>query len=735
MKRVFAAAGLVALCTFIGVAEAKPAANIVPPGNAPAFNFAQPLKASEDLNGVGRIGSGPDGSVDILAVRGQEITSESNRGFYQNNFSTTSLDDSTTGIGNPAIHHDGLERVWANWFHSYGGGSANVVRGLKDPGIGSTPWDVNDVPGSDTFPPTPYKVTDLATTTSGRAYVLYARNTVGVSFQYTNDGVNWSGRDSVPGPFSPSAADFAIGASKDGVVVVGWTDRTTTDVLVQMRDAAGNWGPVTDVSPINHQGYSPRFASDAFGGIRIIWLQVDPFGSTGDVWYREWTPDGGWNPNLVRLFATAGSTAGHGYNISVDSSGTAHVVYQDDTALGGVPLSYYVTGKGTTFSRPQQLFPQFGGAAVRFPDVDANTVTGRGEVVHVVGNSNYSNSGFANWYTYADVAASVPPTVTATATASPTACPAGVFSDVHPADYFYDAVNYLVAQNVISGYSDCTFKPYNQTTRGQLAKIVALGFNLPAFVPPLGGYTFADVPPNYVFFAQIEAANHAGIISGYDCGTRPNELCDAFNRRYFRPGDLVTRGQLAKIVVGAAGWTLRNPTTPTFNDVLPSNVFYQAVETAVCHGIISGYSDGTFKPTNNATRGQVSKIVYLALTSGQTACANPTATVTVTATSIVPTVTSTAVPPSATTTSVVPTVTSTAVPPTVTVTGTPPSATTTATSVVPTVTSTAVPPTVTVTGTPASATATSILPTITITVPVLTTTATATATVTATATP
>ncbi|MDQ2805884.1 MAG: S-layer homology domain-containing protein [Chloroflexota bacterium] len=707
MKRVFAAAGLVALCTFIGVAEAKPAANIIPPGNAPAFNFASPLKTSEDYSGVGRIAAGSDGSVNVLSPKGQDITYDTNRGFYQNNFSTNALDSSTTGIGNVTAHHDGMGRVWANWFHSYGDGSSNVVRGIKDPGTNNTPWDVATVPGSDTFPPNPYKVADMATTTSGRAYVMYARNTVGVSFQYSDDGVHWSGRTNVPGPFGPSAADFAIGASKDGAVMIGWTDRSTTDVLVQLRDAAGNWGPVTDISRVNHQGYAPRFASDAFGGIRIIWMQVNPdTGSGSDVWYREWTPTGGWNPNLVRLFATSGNTAGHGYNISVDSSGTAHIVYQDDTRLGGVALSYYITGQGTTFSRPQQLFQEFGSAAVRFPDVDASTVTGHGEVAHVVGNSNYDNGGyFANWYSYTDVAATTPPTVTPTTTATPIPCTPGQFSDVNPTDYFYDAVNYLVARNVISGYSDCTFKPYNNTTRGQVAKIVALGFNVPAYVPPLGGYTFADVPPNYVFFAQIEAANHAGIISGYDCGTRPTELCDAFNRRYFRPGDLVTRGQLAKIVVGAAGWTLRNPATPTFTDVPPSNVFYQAVETAVCHGIISGYNDGTFKPANNATRGQVSKIVYLALTSGQTACANPTATVTVT---------STAVPPSATTTSVVPTVTATGTPPTVT--------------------STAVPPTVTVTSTPtATATATSILPTIT--VPVLTATPTATVTVTVTATP
>ncbi len=716
MKRVFAAAGLAALCTLVGVVEAKPAANIVAPGtNAPAFSFAPPLSATADYNGVGRIAAGPDGSVSIVAVKGQDVTRESNTGFYLNNFSTDTFDSSGTGIGNPVIHHDGAGRVWAEWYHSFGDGSARLMRGLKDPGIGATPWNVDTITGSDTYPPQAYKVTDMATTPSGRMYALYARNNVGASYQYSDDGVHWSNREDVPGPFSATAAGFTIGVSKDGVVMVGWFERESTDVLVQTRDLSGRWGPVTDVAPLDRQGYAPRFAADPFGGIRIIWDQIDPPSGQGrDVWYREWTPDGGWSPNLVQLFRTSGDTAGNGYNISVDQSGTAHIVYQDDTALGGVALAYYVEGKGTLFSRPQQLFSQFGGAAVRYPDIDVNTVAGRGEVAHIVGNSNYNNGGyFGNWYTYTDVTAAVAtltPTATATATASPTLtvtptpCTVGRFSDVNSSDYFYAAVNYLVSRNVISGYSDCTFRPYNNTSRGQLAKIVALGFNLPAYVPPLGGYTFADVLPSNVFFPQIEAANHAGIISGYDCGTRPNELCDQFNRRYFRPADLVTRGQLTKIVVGAAGWTLRNPVTPTFTDVAPNNVFYPFIETAVCHGIISGYNDNTFRPVNSATRGQVSKIVYLALTSGQSACANPTVSAT----------------PA--------TATSTAVPPTVTVTGTPP--TVTSTAVPATVTSTAVPPTVTVT---------SIVPTVTVTVPVLTPTRTATsvatATVTATATP
>ena len=58
-----------------------------------------------------------------------------------------------------------------------------------------------------------------------------------------------------------------------------------------------------------------------------------------------------------------------------------------------------------------------------------------------------------------------------TATASPTPCTAGVFSDVHPTDYFATPVQYLASHGSISGYADCTFRPYNNTTRAQMVKI------------------------------------------------------------------------------------------------------------------------------------------------------------------------------------------------------------------------------------------------------------------------
>ena len=112
------------------------------------------------------------------------------------------------------------------------------------------------------------------------------------------------------------------------------------------------------------------------------------------------------------------------------------------------------------------------------------------------------------------------PTATSTATATP--CTIS-FSDVQPADYFYEPVRYLYCRGVVSGYEDGTFKPYNQTTRSQMAKIVVLAEVWSLANPD--NPSFADVPYGSTFYLYIETAYAHSILGGYPCGG-PGEPCD-----------------------------------------------------------------------------------------------------------------------------------------------------------------------------------------------------------------
>ena len=130
---------------------------------------------------------------------------------------------------------------------------------------------------------------------------------------------------------------------------------------------------------------------------------------------------------------------------------------------------------------------------------------------------------------------------------------------------------------------------------------------------------FADVLQGSTFYPYVRCLACQGIIGGYPCGG-PGEPCDVHNTPYFRPGGSVTRGQIAKIVANAAGFS--DPAgAQQFEDVVPGSTFYDYVWRLASRGYINGYPCGGpsepcgagnlpyFRPNSNATRGQITKIV------------------------------------------------------------------------------------------------------------------------------
>jgi hypothetical protein len=119
--------------------------------------------------------------------------------------------------------------------------------------------------------------------------------------------------------------------------------------------------------------------------------------------------------------------------------------------------------------------------------------------------------------------------------------------------------------------------------------------------------TFTDVPVGHTFYDSIRCLACRQIVSGYADGT-------------FKPDNLVTRGQLAKIVSNAANFT-ESPGAQIFQDVAPDHTFYEWINRLTNRGYMSGYNCGGgagepcvnnrpyFRPFANATRGQTSKIV------------------------------------------------------------------------------------------------------------------------------
>jgi hypothetical protein len=188
---------------------------------------------------------------------------------------------------------------------------------------------------------------------------------------------------------------------------------------------------------------------------------------------------------------------------------------------------------------------------------------------------------------------------------------------------FYLYITCLACRGIISGYGDNTFRPGNDVSRGQLAKIVS---NAAGLDDPQTVQLFEDVPPGSTFFQFVGRLASRGYMSGFTCGG-PGEPCGVRNLPYFRPNGNATRGQISKIVSNTAGFG-GPPGDRIFEDVPEDAAFYDYVQRLAMRGVMSGYSCGGpgepcgtgnrpyFRPNSNATRAQTSKIVSLTFFPG-----------------------------------------------------------------------------------------------------------------------
>ncbi|WP_248513573.1 S-layer homology domain-containing protein, partial [Sporosarcina sp. NCCP-2222] len=171
------------------------------------------------------------------------------------------------------------------------------------------------------------------------------------------------------------------------------------------------------------------------------------------------------------------------------------------------------------------------------------------------------------------------------------------FSDVKniPSHHFYDAVMKYTEAGMMSGYPDGTFKPGQNITRQDAAKLLALVLDLDMnqVVDP----GFKDVSKSHPYYRYIAALVEAGIISGYEDNT-------------FRPDDSLTRAQMAKILV--LGFNLddmANVRLP-FTDINSKQWHMEFVRSLYGHEITTGTTPTTFSPNAHVTRGQMASFVF-----------------------------------------------------------------------------------------------------------------------------
>ena len=173
------------------------------------------------------------------------------------------------------------------------------------------------------------------------------------------------------------------------------------------------------------------------------------------------------------------------------------------------------------------------------------------------------------------------------------------FPDIknHWAENFIRA---LLAEEILSGYPDKTFKPNDQVTRAQYAALLVKAFNPQ---PKRAQKTFKDVEKDYWAAEVIQQAYRGEFLSGYPDGT-------------FKPKDPIKRADVIVSLINGLGLSDTNNNALSFyNDrtTIPSYAV-DGVKTATMKKIVVNYPHlKQLRPTEGTTRAELAAMVYQAL--------------------------------------------------------------------------------------------------------------------------
>ena len=160
-----------------------------------------------------------------------------------------------------------------------------------------------------------------------------------------------------------------------------------------------------------------------------------------------------------------------------------------------------------------------------------------------------------------------------------------------------DALNKLVGWGVMSGYPDGGLHPERALTRAEFVALLnrAYGYK------ETGSTPFVDVPYTAWYSDDISIAYNAGYFSGATATTA-------------EPNANLTREQAMTLLARS----MRLDTIPgevtEFSDGRSFSTFSRGyVKAAYQKGLVSGYADGSFRPGNNITRGEMAMLLSRAL--------------------------------------------------------------------------------------------------------------------------
>ncbi|MCM3452404.1 S-layer homology domain-containing protein [Heyndrickxia oleronia] len=170
-------------------------------------------------------------------------------------------------------------------------------------------------------------------------------------------------------------------------------------------------------------------------------------------------------------------------------------------------------------------------------------------------------------------------------------------TDVKEGSYYAEAVNALAEAGVIKGYEDGTFRPNNQVTRAEVAKIIAVQLGLDT--ENAGSANYSDAKGHWANTGgYLAAVAKAGIMKGDGNGT-------------FRPNAPLTRAEMASIVVRAYDLQAKEGFESQFKDLNAGGAWAaDAIKTLEANGYANGIAKGQFGSASNVKRADVAVFLF-----------------------------------------------------------------------------------------------------------------------------
>lgn len=176
------------------------------------------------------------------------------------------------------------------------------------------------------------------------------------------------------------------------------------------------------------------------------------------------------------------------------------------------------------------------------------------------------------------------------------------FNDMNTQHWAFKAVTSLCSQNIISGYPDGSFKPSDNITRAEFAKLIA------GFLAEVSGEDsfegFDDVKEDNWHYAYVNAAAKSGIVFGYG--------------KMFRPDEYIKRQDAAVMIhrlLQKRGDNIKGNKIFADRDDI-SDYARSSVAALGEARIVSGSGSNMFLPQSNLTRAEAAQIIYNAIQKG-----------------------------------------------------------------------------------------------------------------------